>query len=415
MNVKVNSAPDPLVFRVEEVSKRFTLRKDKSLKERLSSWRESNKHREEFLALNQVSFTVSAGTTIALIGHNGSGKSTLLKILGGIIDPSSGVVYRRGRIAALLELGAGFHPDLSGRDNVFLNASLLGLSHKETELVFQDIVDFAEINDFIDTPVKFYSSGMYVRLAFAVAVHVDPEILLVDEVLAVGDEAFQRKCLNVIQSFQEQGRTIVLVTHDLGQVERLADSAILLDQGKIVFNGDPVEAVSKFRELLEQHRIERELTHGVTGIEQKNLDSISNEFDDEKKPDGPSIKVECQVASTAEHVRNLITVKAKISNAPTNVNWECTTTIYDSNINSKAQASFSHQSPLNSSETPDLSLSFTFEDLILGPGTHSVVVSFFGSEQDLLAESQSSFQITSFSSSSKKTLCPTTSIQATWE
>lgn len=244
----------PTVIRAEGVSKEFVLRKDKSLKERLVTFSTSRKHREQFVALDDISFDVKAGTTLALIGHNGSGKSTLLKILGGIIDPSSGKVSRRGRIAALLELGAGFHPDLSGRDNVFLNASLLGLSKSETDAVFDYIVAFAELQEFIDTQVKFYSSGMYVRLAFAVAIHTDPEILLVDEVLAVGDEAFQRKCMDVIRRFQAEGRTILLVTHNLDQVIELADSAVLLHHGRMHFQGEPREAVSQFRHLLEENR-----------------------------------------------------------------------------------------------------------------------------------------------------------------
>ncbi len=246
----------PEVIRVEDVSKRFVIRKDNSLKERLVTFgRRGRKHQEVFWALRDVSLTMSAGTTVALIGHNGSGKSTLLKVIGGIIDPSSGSVSRRGRVAALLELGAGFHPDLTGRENVFLNASILGLSREQTEERFGEILSFSGIGDFIDTQVKFYSSGMYVRLAFAVAVHTDPEILLVDEVLAVGDEAFQRKCLDKIRSFQEEGRTIILVTHNLSQVTELADRAILLNRGNVVYDGEPGGAVTKFRTILEDRRV----------------------------------------------------------------------------------------------------------------------------------------------------------------
>jgi ABC-2 type transport system ATP-binding protein len=212
------------------------------------------KHREEFWALRDVSITIAAGSTIGLIGHNGSGKSTLLKVIGGILDPTSGSVERRGRIAALLELGAGFHPDLTGRENVFLNASVLGLSRSETQEKFKDIVDFSGIGGFIDTQVKFYSSGMYVRLAFAVAVHTDPDLLLVDEVLAVGDEAFQRKCLDKIREFQSEGRTIVLVSHSLGTVSSMCDRAVLLDRGRVVFDGEAPDAVAKFRDILEDRR-----------------------------------------------------------------------------------------------------------------------------------------------------------------
>jgi len=245
------STARPDVVVIDDVSKRFVIRKDKSIKERIVTLgRAGRANREDFWALDGVDLHIPAGETIALIGHNGSGKSTLLKVIGGIIDPSSGSIRRRGRIAALLELGAGFHPDLTGRENVFLNASILGMSHEETEARFADILDFADIGDFIDTQVKFYSSGMYVRLAFAVAVHTDPDLLLVDEVLAVGDEAFQRKCMDKIESFQKEGRTIILVTHSLQQVVELADRAVLLDHGKVVMSGDPREAVAVFRDLL---------------------------------------------------------------------------------------------------------------------------------------------------------------------
>jgi ABC-2 type transport system ATP-binding protein len=256
-HIPTNVEAGPDVVRLSDVSKRFVVRKDNSIKERIVTLgRAGRQHRDEFWALSQVNFSIQAGTTVGLIGHNGSGKSTLLKVIGGIIQPTSGTVEHRGRIAALLELGAGFHPDLTGRENVFLNASILGLSREETEKQFDAIVAFSGIGDFIETQVKFYSSGMYVRLAFAVAVHTDPDILLVDEVLAVGDEAFQRKCLDKIRSFQNEGRTIVLVTHSLGQVTELCDRAVLLDHGQVMIDGDPREAVSMFRDLLEEDRIE---------------------------------------------------------------------------------------------------------------------------------------------------------------
>lgn len=246
----------PVVLSVEGLSKRFILRKDNSIKERVVTLgRAGRLHREDFWALRDVDFQVRAGTTIGLIGHNGSGKSTLLKVLGGIVDPTSGVVRQRGRVAALLELGAGFHPDLTGRENVYLNASLLGMSRAETHAKFDAIVAFAGIGDFIDTQVKFYSSGMYVRLAFAVAVHTDPDLFLVDEVLSVGDEAFQRKCLERIRQFQDEGRTIVLVTHSMSQVLDFCDRAVLLDHGRVVVDGSPRDAVLRLREMLESARV----------------------------------------------------------------------------------------------------------------------------------------------------------------
>lgn len=236
------------VVRAVDVSKRFNIHKDKSLKERLVNFRRSARHAEQFWALRGISFEVAAGSTLGLIGHNGSGKSTLLKIIGGILAPNTGYVQRRGRLAALLELGAGFHGDLTGRENVFLNAAILGLSRTQTERYFDEIVEFSGIEQFIDTQVKFYSSGMYVRLAFAVAVHVDPEILLVDEVLAVGDEPFQRKCLDKIRQFQRDGRTLIFVTHGLDQIRQLCDRVIMLERGEMLVDGTPVEAIRVFRD-----------------------------------------------------------------------------------------------------------------------------------------------------------------------
>lgn len=253
----------PAVVTVDDVAKRFVVRKDTSLKERIVAFGRGAQHREEFWALRGVSLEIEAGTTIGLIGHNGSGKSTLLKVIGGIIQPTDGTVRRRGRLAALLELGAGFHPDLTGRENVFLNAAVLGLSREETEREFDAIVEFSGIGDFIDTQVKFYSSGMYVRLAFAVAVHTDPDILLVDEVLAVGDEAFQRKCLDKIRTFQTEGRTIIIVSHSLGQITELCDRAVLLERGQVDFDGDPTVAVARFRDLLESRRVAELDTRGA--------------------------------------------------------------------------------------------------------------------------------------------------------
>jgi ABC-2 type transport system ATP-binding protein len=245
----------PLI-RVDGVSKKFRLRHDKSLKERLTAIGKGHAQ-DEFWALRDIDFEVEPATTLALVGQNGSGKSTLLKVVGGILAPTEGVVSRRGRVAALLELGAGFHTDLTGRENVYLNASILGLSRAETDKYFDAIVDFSGIEPFIDTQVKFYSSGMYVRLAFAVAVHVDPEILLVDEVLSVGDEAFQHKCIERIKRFQREGRTILFVTHSLDQVTQLCDRAIMLDHGRMVIDATPVETVRRLRDLYVEVEEER--------------------------------------------------------------------------------------------------------------------------------------------------------------
>ncbi len=219
-----------------------------SLKERIL--RMGHGTAEPFQALRDVDLEIGAGQSVGLIGRNGSGKSTLLKILTGILRPTTGTVEVNGRVSSLLELGAGFNGELSGRDNIYLNASLLGLSRKETDGLFDSIVEFSELAEFIDNPVKHYSSGMYVRLGFAVAVHVDPDILLVDEVLAVGDEAFARKCLDKIAEFQREGRTILFVTHSLNLVDEICDRGVVLDRGRVVFDGDPQFATGTLRALL---------------------------------------------------------------------------------------------------------------------------------------------------------------------
>src|SRR6187200_2496122 len=201
---------------------------------------------ETFSAIRNVSFTVPQGQTYGVIGRNGSGKSTALKVVAGITKPTSGTVTVRGRISALIELGAGFHPEISGRENVFINGIMLGLSKREIARRFDEIVEFAELQDFIDAPVKTYSSGMYMRLGFAVAIHVDPDVLLVDEVLAVGDEGFTHKCLDKFAEFKRRGKTILLVTHSLGLVERFCDEALWLDGGRLQGLGDPRRIVGAY-------------------------------------------------------------------------------------------------------------------------------------------------------------------------
>jgi ABC-2 type transport system ATP-binding protein len=235
---------------VDGVSKSFRISTEpaSSLKERLIRLRPG--HYEEFQALDDVDVTIDQGQTVGILGHNGSGKSTLLKCIAGILTPTSGEVRVRGRLASLLELGAGFHPDLTGRQNVYINAAFYGMGRKDIDRVLDDIIEFAELTQFIDEPVKHYSSGMYVRLGFAVAVNLDPDVLLVDEVLAVGDEAFQVKCLSRIKQFQAEGRTIVFVTHAAETVRQICDRAIVLDHGRLVLDGEPGKAIRVFREHL---------------------------------------------------------------------------------------------------------------------------------------------------------------------
>jgi len=226
---------------VDSLSKRFILHPDRprSLQELVLGVlrRSNNGHGQEFWALRDVSFVVEAGETLGIIGENGSGKSTLLKLIARILEPTRGHIETTGRVAALLELGAGFHPDLTGRDNVYLNGSILGLGRREMGEKYDDIVAFAELERFIDVPLKHYSSGMQVRLGFAIATSIDPDILLIDEVLAVGDEAFQHKCLDRIAGFRARGKTIVIVSHDLATVNDLCDRAIWLDGGTIKGRG----------------------------------------------------------------------------------------------------------------------------------------------------------------------------------
>jgi ABC-2 type transport system ATP-binding protein len=252
METSIESRPE--VVHVAGVRKSFVVNKDNTLKDRVFSLFRGRRRRSSFTALDGVSLSIEAGTTVGLLGANGSGKSTLLKLIGGILTPDAGSVKVRGRVAALLELGAGFHPDLSGRENVYLNAALLGLSRAETDALFDDIVDFSGIAQFIDNEVKFYSSGMYMRLAFAVAVHTDPDVLLVDEVLAVGDEGFQRKCMDKIHSFQREGRTIIIVSHSASQITELCDTTFVLDGGGVVFHGPAREGVAALREVLAERQ-----------------------------------------------------------------------------------------------------------------------------------------------------------------
>jgi ABC-type polysaccharide/polyol phosphate transport system ATPase subunit len=211
---------------------------------------------EAFEALKGVTFDVSAGKTFGIIGRNGSGKSTMLKLIAGIGKPTSGSVRVDGRVSALIELGAGFHPEISGRENVFINGMMLGLSRKEIAQRFDEIVRFAELEAFIDAPVKTYSSGMYMRLGFAVAINVDPDVLLVDEVLAVGDETFTHKCLDKFAEFRRRGRTVLLVTHSLDMVTRFCDEALWLDQGVVRAQGDPKRVIDTY--LLDVARAENE-------------------------------------------------------------------------------------------------------------------------------------------------------------
>jgi len=233
---------------VEDVGREFKKYYQRTFKEYLTD-RHAKNFNKVFWALKNVSFEVKDGSTVGLIGRNGSGKSTLLKIISGVLTPSEGQVVRPVATAALLELGAGFQLDMTGKENIFLNSAILGRTNKQTQKNLESIVDFSGIEEFINTPVKFYSSGMYARLGFAIAIHTDPELLLVDEVLAVGDEPFQQKCLSKIKAMQAEGRSIILVTHSSQNVRDFCDEAVLLDHGKLISQGTVEEVLNVYQQL----------------------------------------------------------------------------------------------------------------------------------------------------------------------
>ena len=239
------------VIEVAHLSKKFRVYNDKgrTLKEKTLFWKRNAY--ENRVVLDDVSFSIRRGEAVGLVGHNGCGKSTTLKLLTRIMYPTSGTVSVRGKVSALIELGAGFHPDMSGRENIYINASIFGLSKKEIDRRLDDIIAFSELGDFIDNPVRTYSSGMYMRLAFAVAINVEAEILFVDEILAVGDVAFQAKCFSKLIEIRDAGTTIVIVSHSLGQIEKICGRSIWLDGGKIRMDGAPADVHREYLAYME--------------------------------------------------------------------------------------------------------------------------------------------------------------------
>ena len=251
--VKVPGQP---LVELRQVSKRFTvhLEAQRSFQQAfIHLFQPRREGARTFWSLRDVSFSVNQGDSLGVIGANGSGKSTLLKLIAGILDPTSGDIFSSGRVASMLELGAGFHPELTGRENIFLNGSLYGLSHRQMKQRVDAIIDFAELGDLIDMPIKHYSSGMYVRLGFAVAIHTDPDALLVDEVLAVGDVSFQQKCLDSVRKFRDHGGTLILVSHDLGTVQSVCNQAIWLDHGLVKAQGQPTDVVMAYLNDVAEH------------------------------------------------------------------------------------------------------------------------------------------------------------------
>ncbi|WP_042165738.1 ABC transporter ATP-binding protein [Paenibacillus gorillae] len=248
---------DQTVISIKNVSKTFKIYRDKPLtmKEKLLKLR-SNEY-SNFYALNNVSLDIKKGETVGLIGHNGCGKSTLLKLITKILYPDTGEIEVNGRISSLIELGAGFHPDFTGRENIYINASISGLSRKEIDGKLDEIIRFSELGDFIENPVRTYSSGMYMRLAFSVAINVNPEILLIDEILSVGDANFQKKCFDKIEGFKNSGATIVIVAHDLGTIEKISDKVVWLSEGSIVEQGEPDRVVNLYTQHMNKKFVEQ--------------------------------------------------------------------------------------------------------------------------------------------------------------
>lgn len=244
---KTSDAIKPAIV-VHDVRKTFKIKHMQSFKETFIGFLKRKKLSSDFNALDGISFTVGEGESLAIIGYNGSGKSTTLKLISGVLRPDAGWIRTRGRVAGLIEVGAGFHPDLTGRENVYLNAAILGMNKREIDARFDDIVAFSEIGDFIDNEVKHYSSGMFLRLAFSVAIHTELDVLLVDEILSVGDAPFRVKCRDKIRELVAQGKTMVVVSHDVGTVKELCTRGIVIRKGKMIFDGPVAEAVDRLKE-----------------------------------------------------------------------------------------------------------------------------------------------------------------------
>ena len=238
------------VIKAENISKVYNLQKQKTFKEFLPALFSGGETRIKLNALSHINFEIKKGESLAIMGRNGSGKSTMLKLIAGVTKPSDGRITVVGQGAPLIELGAGFHPELTGRENVYLNGSILGFKKKEMDKLYNGIVEFSELREFMDQPVKFYSSGMYMRLAFAVAVAETPDILLVDEILAVGDTKFQEKCLRRIKEFQKKGSTMIMVSHNLNMIDEYCQQGLLLKDGQQMFFGGVKEAINRYQEIL---------------------------------------------------------------------------------------------------------------------------------------------------------------------
>jgi lipopolysaccharide transport system ATP-binding protein len=319
---------------------------------------------ERFWALDDVTFDVAHGDVVGIIGRNGSGKSTLLKILSRIVEPTTGVVDLEGRVGSLLEVGTGFHPDLTGRENVYLSGAILGMRRTEIAKKFDEIVDFAEVDRFIDTQVKHYSSGMYMRLAFSVAAHLEPDILVVDEVLAVGDAAFQKKCLGKMGTVARHGRTVLFVSHNMGAVVSLCSRALLLDGGRLVLDSDPITVAAKYQATLTAAPT---ATTGLAGAEHFGSGKarfVSLRFVPERR-DGTTREMMCP--GSRLRVETRVVCSAPVDSANVGI------TIYDASGYRLVDANTAMQGRFVSMQPGDEArVEFTLDDLRLKPGTYLV-------------------------------------------
>jgi len=238
-----------------DVTKKFSLNSHKTFKEFLPALIKGEETSRQFVALDNISFAIQKGEAVGIIGPNGSGKSTILKLIAGVMSPTSGEITVNGRVSPLIELGAGFHFELTGRENIYLNGSILGLSRKNIDKNLKSIIDFADLHEYIDQPIKRYSSGMYMRLAFSIAVHVDPEILIIDEILAVGDPEFQEKCFAKMEEFKKNGATIIFVSHDLHAVDKFCTRAIYLSHGQLIDEGPPKKVIQRMTQKSNHERL----------------------------------------------------------------------------------------------------------------------------------------------------------------
>ncbi|HZY78376.1 MAG TPA: polysaccharide ABC transporter ATP-binding protein [Cyclobacteriaceae bacterium] len=297
------------ILEIKGISKKFNLRQSQPYRTLRDSFNTlltfKQSPTDEFWALNDVSFDVSPGDSIGIIGRNGAGKSTLLKILSKIIPPTQGKIIKRGRLASLIEVGTGFHPELTGRENIYFNGSILGMKKKEIEAKFDEIVDFAGTERFLETQLKNYSSGMQLRLAFAVSAFLEPEILVIDEVLAVGDAEFQKKCLGKMEDVTKSGRTILFVSHNMAAVENLCSKAILLDNGKLVMESDVPTVLRKYQQQFAQN-----MSNSFTMTSPNGYDVYFNSIDVEVSGKQPNYKlrVACDVTSVKSHKDSYIAI-----------------------------------------------------------------------------------------------------------